>query len=357
MNWEPQHLPWKVEPQIDGAPYPEKILAPGVLDAALPESDLGKFSDRTQADMPAIEDEPQADDTWIEAAFENLMPEAAPGAESGIDEAVFEEGPRYLQDDRKVKDDKMASPGGKRPLEFLSHRSPRGGVECSILDRERGYINEPGDLPEELSYPMLCVCTLDDLPHIEEPLLTPYDVDRMLVSYEYTNEELVQVFKIFNERHNKTLPQTAKTIKKLRDNPPPKGFIPYPWQYYEGTPIGKLLKDHPKAGRAALSNLHNYFMMWVFEGDDWCMWPRAPTRAQMIIGFMESPRIRGIIFPKRDLAEKQFDLLVEYGLIKGWKGYTNKKHLLYYATQKSGPHEIRTGPRMNKREYYISNNK
>ena len=55
------------------------------------------------------------------------MPEAAPGAESGIDEAVFEEGPRYLQDDRKVKDDKMASPGGKRPLEFLSHRSPRGG--------------------------------------------------------------------------------------------------------------------------------------------------------------------------------------------------------------------------------------
>jgi hypothetical protein len=230
-------------------------------------------------------------------------------------------------------------------------------IKCSILDRERGYINEPGDLTDELSYPMLCIYTLDDIPHIGEPVLSPFDEERMSVSEEYTNEELAKVFKIFNKKHNMTLPKTAKTIKKLRDNPPSKGFIPYPWQHYEGTPIGKLLKDHPKAGRAALSNLHNYFIMWVFEGKRWCMCPREPTRGQMIIGFMESPRLRGVIFPKRDLAEKQFDLLVDYGIIKGWKGYTNQKHVIYYATQKSGPHKIPAGPRRNTREYYILNNK
>ena len=267
MNWEPQHLPWKVEPQIDGAPYPEKILAPGVLDAALPESDLGKFSDRTQADMPAIEDEPQADDTWIEAAFENLMPEAAPGAESGIDEAVFEEGPRYLQDDRKVKDDKMASPGGKRPLEFLSQRSPRGGVECSILDRERGYINEPGDLPDELSYPMLCIYTFYDIPSIDNPPLPTGEESCIICYEEYTNSEIAILNQIVNKKFGYTLPTTARTIKNYRDksvNMP--GFVPYCHKTFEGTPIGRLLEAHPKPGRAALNSLFSYFMMFYYIG-------------------------------------------------------------------------------------------
>jgi len=82
----------------------------------------------------------------------------------------------------------------------------------------------------------------------------------------------------------------------------------------------------------------------------------APSRENMIRSFMIGPRLQGVDFPKEDLAEKQFDLLVEYGIIKGLKGYTNQKHLLYYATQKSGPHQIPTKPRTNTREYYICNN-
>lgn len=113
---------------------------------SLGESDPNKFPDRAprKAAITDIEDEPQEDDARIEAAFE--------------------EGPRYLQDDRKVKGDKKASHDDKRPLEFLKLRCNRGGVECSILDRERGYIHKPGDLPDELSYPFLCGATFNELP-------------------------------------------------------------------------------------------------------------------------------------------------------------------------------------------------
>jgi hypothetical protein len=34
IEWKPQHLPWKVEPQIDGPPYPKEIPVPRVLDAS-----------------------------------------------------------------------------------------------------------------------------------------------------------------------------------------------------------------------------------------------------------------------------------------------------------------------------------
>lgn len=316
---------------MDGLTSPD-TPTPRALDAsqALSESNLNKFPDRTPR-QAATQDPELSYRDRIRLAFIRF-------------------------DQIEVK----AVGGKERPFwshaDFLKLKTDHNGIKCSILDRERGYINEPGDLPDELSYAMLCVYTLGDLPHIDEPQLTAFDVKRMSVSEEYTNTELAEVFKIFNEKHGMTLPTTARTIKKLRDNPPPKGFIPYPWQYYEGTPIGKLLKDHPKAGRAALNNLHNYFLMWVFEGDDWCMCPREPTRGQMIIGFMESPRIRGIIFPKRDLAEKQFNLLVDYGIIKGRKGYANQKHVIYYATRKSGPYQLHP-PRVYKRECYVSENK
>jgi hypothetical protein len=73
MNWEPQRLPWKVEPQIDGAPYPEKIPVPGVLDAALPESDLSKFPDRILL-MSEVPDKPTSKEKLGRCAREQVSP-------------------------------------------------------------------------------------------------------------------------------------------------------------------------------------------------------------------------------------------------------------------------------------------
>jgi hypothetical protein len=95
MNWEHQHLPWKVtEPQIDGSASPD-IPAPRVLDAslALPRSGFnlplppwqnvrradgilelrvpGKELDHYSECKPRldIDDEPTEDDAWIIEAF------------------------------------------------------------------------------------------------------------------------------------------------------------------------------------------------------------------------------------------------------------------------------------------------
>jgi len=98
MNWEPQHLPWKVpEPQIDGPASPD-IPPPRVLDAslALPKSGFnlplppwqnvrrsdgilelrvpGKRPDHNNEwkHRPDIDDEPLGDDDWKCEAIENF---------------------------------------------------------------------------------------------------------------------------------------------------------------------------------------------------------------------------------------------------------------------------------------------
>jgi hypothetical protein len=228
-------------------------------------------------------------------------------------------------------------------------------IKCSILDREKGYINEPGDLPWVLSYPPLCVATFHDIPSITDPPLPSSAEGPIMVYEEYTDIELAMVNKIIN-RLGHTLPTTAITIKKLRERSVSRpGLIPYCHKLYEGTQIGNLLKDHPKAGRAALSSMLMSFLMWGFR---YYAFPRdKPTREFLIGSFIHCPRLKGVAFPKEDLAEKQFDLLVRYGIIKGLEGYTNKKQKLYYATQKYGAHEVPKAPRTNPREYYISKNK
>ena len=330
---------------IDGPPFPD-ILVSRVLDAssvALPESDLSKFLDRTLR-KDAISD------TYDEISYDASIKAA------------------FLRFDRLTAQEKKISPlidphvdSGK---EFLATKFNRycktaegGKVNCSILDRERGYINKPGDLLDELSYPMLCIYTFYDIPSIDNPPLPTGEESCIICYEEYTNSEIAILNQIVNKKFGHTLPTTARTVKNYRDksvNMP--GFVPYCHKTFEGTPIGRLLEAHPKPGRAALHSLFSYFMVFYFEGDKYCIWPREPTRANIVRSFKFIAPAR-IGFADRDLAEKRFDLLVEYGIIKGWKGYTNKKHLLYYATQKSGPHEIPTRPRTNTREYYISNNK
>ena len=252
---------------------------------------------------------------------------------------------------------------GKGFLEYKFDRyyeTPDGKdhrFKCSILDRERGYIHEPGDLPDGLSYPELCVITFYDIPGIDNPPLPTGEENCIMYYTEYTNKELEIVNKIVNKKFGHTLPTTAKTIKRIRDLSADKpGFVPYCYKIFEGTPIGNLLEDHEKPGRAALNSLFNYFMRFFFEGEKYCVWPREPTRKNIVRSF-QNIAPSGVKFADEDLAEKRFDLLVEYGVIKGWKGYMNQKHLLYYATQKSGPHKIPAGPRSNTQEYYILNNK
>jgi hypothetical protein len=254
---------------------------------------------------------------------------------------------------------KVVGCGKERPFwshaDFLKLKTTRDGVKCSILDREKGYINKPGDLPEELSYPALCVLTLYDIPHIENPPLPTGEKDCVLYHEEYSNSEIAIINEMVNKKYGAIYRTTGKTIKKYREQSIAKpGIVPYCHKTYEGTPIGNLLEDHLTPGRAALNSLFNYFMMFFFKR--YTLPHDAPIREVMIRSFMIGPRLQGVDFPKEDLAEKQFDLLVEYGIIKGLKGYTNQKYLLYYATQKSGPHQIPTGPRTNTQEYYICNN-
>ena len=60
---------------------------------------------------------------------------------------------------------------------------------------------------------------------------------------------------------------------------------------------------------------------------------------------------------EKDLAEKRFDLLVQYKIIKPWECYMNKNKKIYFATQKSGPHRIPDKPHESTRIHYILNNK
>lgn len=323
-------------------------------------SDLSKFPDRAprKETILDVDDEPQDDDAWIVAAFERFdRPEFNEGGHHPREEWASNNKRRhfwhYTHGDFIRKAHKIGyhefTQGCKRDGKYQE-------MECSILDRERGYINEPGDLPDELSWPMACIVSFDDIPYIQDPpiILDANDKDNIQIYAEYTDEELARCFKIINEKHNQTLPTTAKTIRKIRELPNHPEYFPVPThQRFEGTPIGNLLKASPKTGRAAISNLVNYFMMWVFEGKDWCMWPREPTRRSMILCFMQGPRLQGVIFPKIDLAEKQFDLLVEYDVIKSLKRFADPEHELYYVTRKRVETTI---PSVRSWEYYISIN-
>lgn len=229
-------------------------------------------------------------------------------------------------------------------------------IDCSILDRERGYIGKTGDLPEELSYPELCVLTFYDIPWISNPAMPTNMESGVVYHTEYTDSELAAINVMVNEKYGTIYPRSAKTVKKYREQSIAKpGIVPYSHQIYEGTPIGNLLEDHPIPGRAAINSLFNYFMMFFFE--KYTLPHDEPTREVMIRSFMVGPRSRGVDFPKEDLAEKQFDLLVKYGIINGIEGHKKKKHLLYYATQKSGPHQIPTGPRTNTQDEYLYANR
>ena len=185
FNWKPQSLPWKVaEPQIDGKIVP--------------------FIPTPQAPL----------------RYDPYM---------AVDEVPQQNG-------------KSEPLGGGTPLEFLKKRSNCNGVECSILDRERGYINEPGDLPEELSYPELCVLTFFDIPYIENPPLPTGEEDCIMYYTEYTDSELAAINVMVNKKHGTIYPTTGKTVKKHREQSNAKpGIVPYCHQPYEGTPIGKLL--------------------------------------------------------------------------------------------------------------------
>lgn len=309
----------------------------------LDECDPSKYPERTPRKNAIPDDEMSYEDRIrmsfirfdrLEACKKNISPYEDPHVDSGKEFLEFKFDRYY------------------RTVDGKDHM-----FKCSILDRQRGYIHEPGDLPYELSYPELCVLTFYDIPLIENPTLPTIEEDFIPYDSEYTNEELAKINKIVNKKFGHTLPTTAKTIKKIRERSVDRpGFPPYCYKIFEGTPIGNLLEDHEKPGRAALHSLHNYFMMFYFEGKKYCVWPREPTRKNIVRLFQDiAPS--GVKFANEDLAEKRFDLLVEYGIIKGWKGYTNQKQLLYYVTQKSGPHEIPAGPRRNTQEYYILNNK
>lgn len=258
----------------------------------------------------------------------------------------------------------LGSDGGK---DFLAsrldhyHKTIDGKdevIKCSILDREKGYIHEPGDLPDELSYPILCILTFYDIPDIENPPMPTTTKGGVIYHTEYTDHELEEINRLVNKEYGTIYPMSAKTIKKYREQEKDKpGVVPYCHQSYEETPIGDLLGDHPVPGRAALHDLFGYFLHFYFEGKKYCVWPREPTRKIMVRAFQNTPSLAGVKFPNEDLAEKRFDLLVDYGIIKGCKGYTNQKRVIYYATQKSGPHQKPKEPCNDTRYHYILNNK
>jgi hypothetical protein len=260
----------------------------------------------------------------------------------------------------------IRQPGGDGGKGFLATRrihyyksidGQNKTIECSVLDRARGYHHDTGErMPDELSYPELCIATFYDIPDIENPPMPAPTESCIIYHPEYTDNELAKINAMVNEKHGTMYPFSEKTIKKHREQATGKhGTVPYCHQIYEGTPIENLLKDHPKPGRAALNSLFSYFMRFFFEGRKYCIWPREPTRENIIKVFQYiSPA--GVAFAKEDLAEKRFDLLVAYGIIKGLEGYKNKKEKLYYATQKSGPHQMPTEPHTDTRKRYILNN-
>jgi len=97
------------------------------------------------------------DDFWIQEAFERF------------DRPEFNETGYHPRSEWTRKDGRRdhhwhfthAADALKHPY-FLAHPTMKGTVKCSIEHRERGYISEPGDLPFELSYPMVCLRTFDD---------------------------------------------------------------------------------------------------------------------------------------------------------------------------------------------------
>lgn len=320
--------------------------------------------DKTDIIIHEPEPEESGDDDWIVDEMEMARP--ALSGSYGISKDAW--GDIQHEPEHNTHSDE----------EFLKKRilyhhattdAPPKTIDCSISNRERGYINTPGDLPDELSYPALCVTTFYDIPHIEDPPL-PVHVnvkDGIIIHEEYKSSELAEINVKINELYGTIYPTTAKTIKKHRDQSITKpGIVPYAHQKYEGTPIGKLLEDHPTAGRAALNGIFNYFMMFFFEyyslSTRQNIIKYAPTRQNIIKSFMNGPKVRGAKYPNKDLAESHFDLLEDYGVIactdgRKNKNRKNKNHGLYYATQKSGPHQIPTGPHKSTREHYILNNK
>ena len=305
MNCELQHLPWKVEPQVDGAPYPEKIPIPGVLDAALPESDLSKFPDRTpqKVAMPDIEDEPLEDDAWIKAAFERF------------DQPEFNEAGYHHPREERVRNGKAGHFWHYTHYDFV--RQP-WDERCSLMHRERGYICTPGDLDDVLSYPKVCLETIKHIPKIPP---------RELVS----SDQLVQKIRRLKPLLE-TIGEAPKkgpsrpTVDKLRDDP-----MKYNWwrRWIEpdprldpglNGPISDALDDDFKpAGRAL-------FILWwtanKFE-DFIKACPESikrytgitldpPTGENIIKVFMRDNTKGNGTLEHRDEAEKQLDILVNY---------------------------------------------
>ena len=234
MNWEPQHLPWKVpEPQIDGPASPD-ILAPRVLDAslALPESDLSKFSDRT----------PRQD------------------AMQDIDELSYRDRIRLAFIRFDQIEVKSVGYGKERPFwshaDFLKEKMDRAGTKCSISDRERGYINEPGDLPDNLSYPKLCLETLKHFPYPPCHLRNDSDFSKWLSGWKayFEKEYFVE---------GKVSPPSVKKYRvdkkkhwAWRDMDPIDQI-----KKWDGTPIGNLLDTTTTAGIHALGALEGLRML------------------------------------------------------------------------------------------------
>jgi hypothetical protein len=237
-------------------------------------------------------------------------------------------------------------------------------VMCSISDREWGYISEFGDLPWQLSYPMVCLHTFDILPSIDNPP-SPESIaenESVVLFDTYSDQELVNLFTKFNNegRGHRKLPTSTKTIKRIRGLPNRPKYIPgsptnndfippYAYQVYAGTPIGALLEAEPTPGRAALAGLHKFFIgfllnLWRVNGLE-RLQRYEPTRENIIRIF------RRIVSPgtkpaKEDQAGKYFRLLTKeygFGIIKSIE--RSKHSELYYITSKraaTSPHEYDT---------------
>ena len=302
--------------------------------------DLGKFPERTPRQAAIRDIDKMSYRDRIRLAFIRLNGHVA------CEKNVFSHKGAYVNSGRDFLD--LKRDRHYKTVDGKTHR-----VMCSISDRERGYISEFGDLPWQLSYPMVCLHTFDILPHINNPP-SPESIaeNELVVLFDtYSDQELVNLFTKFNNegRGHRKLPTSTKTIKRIRGlpnrpksipgSPTNNDFIPpYAYEVYAGTPIGDLLKAEPTPGRAALAGLHKFFIgfllnLWrVNELDR--LQKYEPTRENISRIFRRIVSL-GTKPAKEDQAGKYFRLLTKeygFGIIKSIE--RSKYRELYYITSK-----------------------
>jgi hypothetical protein len=217
-----------------------------------------------------------------------------------------------------------------RPENYIKKCRSRGSckncshrIDLSFKEREKGLLkgeaeDQVSQLDRRFSWPFQCLSSFKWLPC-------------MAGRYEtLSDEEFGRYYSQMNEEFSKIptyepMPTAPKTIKKLRPKGkewggvlgpnrtvqgPSRGIPPYLHNVYRGTAISDLLEANPKTGREALFNLFSYFIVFALGK------PQDELTSKNLIKFsMNMMPLHSKRSLKRDLAEKQFELLTKYKVV------------------------------------------